>query len=134
SACWSVRTMWRANGDAEAYMYVPDPQGQGLCGKGSHGCDKDFGVSVDRGVLKFIAGQWNTVTLTVQTNKGNTKGYMKLEINGKSIEHNNIIYSKEGNLGVDSATFQTFFGGGEESFAVKKSGGDVAYYRGFNLV
>ncbi|RKP14197.1 hypothetical protein BJ684DRAFT_6373, partial [Piptocephalis cylindrospora] len=133
SSCWSVRVMWRAKGDAEAYMYVPDPQGQGLCGEASADCDEEFGVSVDRGVLKFIAGQWNKVSLTVRTNQGGSKGYMKLEINGKSIERNNVIYSKEGKLGVNSASFQTFFGGGSKYFAVKNPAGDSAYFRGFNI-
>lgn len=67
-SCWSVRLMWRANGEGEAYLYLPigrsgqyDPCGNSESGNDGKSrenwiCNNDYGVSLGRGKFSFVRG------------------------------------------------------------------------------
>jgi hypothetical protein len=95
SNCWSARVMWRTNGAGEStsprlcivwlyadtaavYSYTPTPNA--FCSQPGVDCnDDDYGTSIQRGKVSFVAGQWQKLTLFVQLNEANTaNGYMAL--------------------------------------------------------
>ncbi|KAG8771764.1 hypothetical protein FRC12_003421 [Ceratobasidium sp. 428] len=62
--CFSLRLMWRANGAAEIYAYIPSTPANEAALKDvppmTH-CNPDFGWSVARGSFTFVPGQWTTI-------------------------------------------------------------------------
>ena len=68
-SCWSIRLMWRENGEGELYLYLPiqksgeyDPCGiteAGNNGKSRENwiCNSDYGVSLGRGKFQFTKGR-----------------------------------------------------------------------------
>ena len=65
---FSYRVMWRAGGQAEAYVYTTGRQDPSLERVAGFIEDPDIGSSIGRGVQNFIAGQWNTVKLFMRLN------------------------------------------------------------------
>ena len=99
--------MWRAEGDAELYLYAPQDQADGFCeAKGEENsdlflgyewinkCNFKKGNSVNRGALRFDTGVWHHMEQRV---KINTPG----EKNGK------FMLFQDGNLviNLDSINF-----------------------------
>ncbi|PWN52475.1 hypothetical protein IE53DRAFT_307657, partial [Violaceomyces palustris] len=73
-SCWSVRLMWRENGEGEVYAYFPtNPSGSyDPCSqrKDTMICNDKFGTSIGRGSFRFNkgGGGYTDVNLYVQLN------------------------------------------------------------------
>lgn len=107
---WSIRLMWRADGDGELYEYIFNK-------------DDDYGLSVGRGNFRFPRGRWVDVDLEVKINDpGQKNGIARLWIDGKGvIEQNDIIYDVDRRKPSDAGLmFSTFFGGSDDSWATPK--------------
>ncbi|CAE6426334.1 unnamed protein product [Rhizoctonia solani] len=73
ATCFSTRFMWRDQGAAELYVYLPsDPANEFLCNgariPGRNICGSDYGMSLGRGSFYFQAGQWNYVAQRIKLN------------------------------------------------------------------
>lgn len=107
---WSVRLMWRKEGQGELYEYIYNKKGR-------------YGLSVGRGQFTFPTGRWISVDLEVVLNDpGERNGQARLWIDGKPvIEQKDIVFVTDGDAGTRSGLmFSTFFGGSSKSWASPK--------------
>lgn len=121
-SCWSVRVMWRREGEGEAYLYVPrDVQHPSLCRQPPYTkCDPDSGISLCRGAFRFIPGAWHRLGVTVLLNRRpNTRtGSVVVTLDGKQvIAYHRLNYRKRRGINVQSIYFASWFGGGDSSWA-----------------
>ncbi|KAF8342633.1 uncharacterized protein EI90DRAFT_3011150 [Cantharellus anzutake] len=69
--CFSLRLMWRQNGTAEVYGYLPsDNQTTQILSKVPplSVLNPKYGFSIGRGSWAFVPGQWTTVAIRVRLN------------------------------------------------------------------
>lgn len=126
---WSIRLMWREDGQGELYEYIYNKKGK-------------YGASVGRGVFTFPRGEWVDVDLEVEENDpGRRNGRARLWIDGRLVmEQNDIVYRTGGDEdgGEEDRTiglfFSTFFGGSDEDWATPRDQhidfGDLRLYGG----
>ncbi|KAI0034993.1 hypothetical protein K488DRAFT_83455 [Vararia minispora EC-137] len=131
--CASVRLMWRSNGAAEFYTYLPSPSvssqfdaNKALCSVAPQSdCNAVYGASVGRGAFSWQAGQWNNVAMRVRLNdNGQANGEIELFYNGVSkINVGGLIIaaSKDSTpVRAQGIMSQMFFGGSDSSWASPK--------------
>lgn len=94
---FSMRLMWREQGQGELYPYVVGLEG----------------TSVGRGAWTFPTGEWVTVEQEVVLNDpGEPNGVARLWIDGRPVlELNDVVYRTTPALTIDGLMFSTFFGG-----------------------
>ncbi|MBN8414377.1 hypothetical protein LCL99_11535 [Halomonas denitrificans] len=97
---FSMRYMWRENGQGELYEYVV-------------GGDNDYGDSIARGRFSFPSGQWVTLEQEIILNDpGQANGVARVWVNGQPlIEQTDITYRTSDSVHIDGLMFSTFFGG-----------------------
>ncbi|KAJ1309393.1 hypothetical protein OPQ81_006170 [Rhizoctonia solani] len=127
--CFSTRFMWRDQGAAELYVYLPsDPANKFICNSakipGRNICGSDYGTSLGRNSFYFKAGQWNYVAQRIKLNTpGKADGELQVWYNGKSIwSVGGVVFR---GAGMDASRVrglmvQCFFGGHEASWASRK--------------
>lgn len=118
---FSMRFMWREDGQGELYEYVVN-----------HDDDEDYGVSVGRGLWRFPVGRWVTIEQEVILNDpGQNNGVARVWIDGAPVlEQNGIVYRTTDSLTIDGLMFSTFFGGdGEEWRTPRDQTIDFAAFR-----
>ena len=118
---WSVRLMWRKDGEGELYEYVANKKGK-------------FGLSVGRGTFVLPRGEWITIDLEIVPNDvGNANGIARLWVYGRpTIEQQDIIYRTSSSSYPAGLMFSTFFGGSSSSWASPKDQhADFANFRLF---
>ncbi|KAF5372895.1 hypothetical protein D9758_001456 [Tetrapyrgos nigripes] len=119
--CFSVRLMWRQEGDGELYTYLPDvPANKVQCNVQPKSlCNPQFGSSVGRGAFKFATGAWTTVSQRVRLNDpGQTNGQMELFVGGKSVIKVDGLEIADSDKGrIRGIIMQTFFGGGSPDYS-----------------
>lgn len=105
---WSIRLMWRKEGEGELYEYIYNKKGK-------------YGLSAGRGSFTFPRGRWVEVDLEVVVNDpGERNGQARLWIDGRPvIEQHDIVYATEDEDEPQEAglMFSTFFGGSGRSWA-----------------
>ncbi|KAK0485961.1 polysaccharide lyase family 14 protein [Armillaria novae-zelandiae] len=132
SDCFSVRLMWRQEGAAEVYAYIPTPNN--LCSERSITCNDDFGTSISRGAFSFVAGEWSQVTLLVQLNSpadvanGNLKLYYN---NVEVISQTDLQFRSSSSVNAGGMYFSTFFGGSDDSWATPST--THTYFRNITM-
>lgn len=107
---WSVRLMWREDGEGELYEYVYNKKGK-------------YGLSAGRGLFTFPRGRWVAVDLEVVVNDPDERnGKARLWIDGRPvIEQQDLVYSTDDDeLLAGGLMFSTFFGGSSDSWASPK--------------
>ncbi|GAB1524252.1 hypothetical protein RhiTH_007405 [Rhizoctonia solani] len=121
--CWSCRFMWRSNGAAELYTYLP-PSAEAVnkkaaCSGPGATCDGDYGWSLGRGEWKWETGKWQTIAQKVTLNDvGKSNGEMIVYYNGAVVySAKNIVIRTKDNADPRGAMVQSFFGGHDESWA-----------------
>lgn len=99
---FSMRLMWREDGQGELYPYVVNFEGD----------------SVGRGLWHFPVGQWVTVEQEVVLNDPEREnGIARLWIDGRPVlEQRNIVYRTSPSVTIDGLMFSTFFGGTGEGW------------------
>jgi hypothetical protein len=97
---FSMRFMWRKQGQGELYEYVVNK-------------DSDYGASVGRGRWHFTPGQWVSVEEEiVLNNPAKENGVARVWINGQpTLEQQGIVYRTTDDVHIDGLMFSTFFGG-----------------------
>jgi len=130
--CFSTRMMWRTNGQAEVYAYIPTPNG--LCNNNGILCNDDYGVSIQRGSFSWVSGQWNRVTMLVQMNNppNIANGNLQLYFNDvKAISQTNLQFRSSNIVSAGGLYISTFFGGSDLSWAPPAT--THSYFRNFRL-
>ncbi|OWA54690.1 hypothetical protein BV898_19089 [Hypsibius exemplaris] len=123
---FSYRVMWRAGGQAEAYVYAPSRQDPSIERIPGYFADGTIGQSIGRGVQTFLADQWNTVKVfiklnSIQNGRPIADGILKLIINGKpAVDFSKMIWRSRADVQIEGVMFQTFFGGNDVSYAPTK--------------
>ncbi|KAG8862228.1 hypothetical protein FRB96_001807 [Tulasnella sp. 330] len=124
--CFSLRLMWRRNGDGEIYAYLPltEENTDVLCKvppKSEQ--NPDYGFSVGRGAWRFKPGKWTVIAQRVKLNDiGVANGEIDIWANGeKVICATGIVIRENSDTVVRGAHFQTFFGGHQQEWASPKT-------------
>jgi hypothetical protein len=129
----SFRLMWRANGAAEAYLYIPKQSKQSFYKQPGYVYNNESGESLWRGLFKFQVNIWNTVTLVAKMNNPNkADGSISLTIN-------NIMRKFDGFIWINSPSKQyinglmmhTFFGGSDTSWSTPME--QSVYFKDFQV-
>jgi len=124
----SLRVMWRTNGLAELYLYRPNGVAQHPAYKKIPGLEVNdqYGDSLFRGSLQFVAGKWNKVALGLKLNtldaagKPVPDGGLFLTVNGKTMAYDKMVW-RERTLKIDGLTGSSFFGGSNASWATPRN-------------
>ncbi|KNC81589.1 hypothetical protein SARC_06090 [Sphaeroforma arctica JP610] len=122
--CFSTRLMWRADGDAEAYMYIPMAlQTEDLCSKCSGypsgtKCKDISHCSLNRGAFSFNAGKWNKIKQQIWLNEaGSSDGWFGLYHDNNKVMVEDITYRSSDKVPLSGLYFSSFFGGDGEKYA-----------------
>ncbi|PMR78237.1 hypothetical protein C1H70_15830 [Halomonas urumqiensis] len=113
---FSMRLMWREQGQGELYPYVVGLEG----------------VSVGRGNWTFPTGEWISVEQELILNDPDeANGVARLWIDGRPVlEQRDIVYRTTPELTIDGLMFSTFFGGnGKEWRTPRDQHADFADFR-----
>lgn len=131
--CFSVRLMWRREGDGEAYMYLPSNQPKAICSTQGTVCDDHAGLSLMRGAFRFSTGKWTKIAITVRMSDcGIPNGLVQVDVDGKTkIQYSKVLYRNAADLKVQAFWFTSWFGGSDASWAPTKD--MEAYFRNFKL-
>ena len=99
---FSVRLMWRANGQGEVYAYIPGhPEGRG--------------ASLDRGAWTFTRGRWIEIQEEVVLNvPGAENGELRLT-------RTDLIYRTTNDLGISGVMANIFYGGKTTEWARRRT-------------
>ena len=114
---FSARLMWRSEGRGEAYVYHAQQSGK-------YGDSFPFPSDI-----RFPTGQPIEVRIMVKMNHpNNADGLLRvwIQLPGKAeilvVDKSEMQWRKNDRFGVDSIYFDTFYGGGDKSWAPTKSG------------
>ena len=102
---FSVRLMWRRDGQGEVYAYLPTSE--------------TYGTSIERGAWRFQPGIWYKLRQDIRLNTPDrADGEIQLWVNDTLvIEQTDLIFRTVDSLQIDGIFFSTFFGGGDVSWA-----------------
>ncbi len=112
----SCRLMWRAGGDAEFYLYVPDSQTPTVqamsIGNGSKG------LSVGRGKCQLVKGEWQRLKMHIRLNDvGKMNGILELWYNDEQCLSVDSLNFRSQEILINGIFFDTFFGGADMTWA-----------------
>lgn len=99
---FSMRLMWREQGEGELYPYVVGFEGK----------------SVGRGFWRYPVGQWITLEQEVVLNDPEQEnGIARVWVDGEPVlEQQNIVFRTTPEITIDGLMFSTFFGGTGEGW------------------
>jgi hypothetical protein len=105
---FSTRYMWRRDGEAEVYAYLPTSE--------------EHGTSLGRGSWKWTPGTWTCVEQEVRLNTpGRADGSVTVWLDGEEAERSTgLTFRTVSSLRIEGVFFSTFFGGGDASWASPK--------------
>ncbi|CAE6378173.1 unnamed protein product [Rhizoctonia solani] len=124
--CWSCRFMWRKDGTAELYTYLPpsaeSTNKKAVCSSNGSSCDGDYGWSLGRGEWKWETGKWQTIAQKVTLNDvGKNNGEVIVYYNGAVVySAKNVVIRTKENADPRGAMVQSFFGGHDQTWASPK--------------
>lgn len=117
----SLRLMWRADFQAEAYVYATAAHSSSGSAAyheipNSH-FNPEYGDSLWRGVLKFKKDGWNDVAMRVRLNTpGQSDGGLFISVNGTDVSFDEMAWRKSSIVVVSAIMFSTFYGGSSPKF------------------
>ncbi|WP_336269855.1 polysaccharide lyase [Vreelandella arctica] len=99
---FSMRLMWREEGEGELYPYVVDFEG----------------ASVGRGFWRYPTGSWVTIEQEIMLNDPKREnGVARIWVDGQPVlEQKNIVFRTTPEVTIDGLMFSTFFGGTGEGW------------------
>ena len=105
---FSTRYMWRADGKAEVYAYLPG--------------SVEVGTSLGRGSWTWPTGRWvETEQEVVLNTPGRADGRLTVRIDGQQVlQREDLLFRDVQEVRIDGLFFSTFFGGGDTSWATPK--------------
>ncbi|MDX1540346.1 MAG: hypothetical protein R3349_02970 [Geminicoccaceae bacterium] len=106
---FSVRFMWRADGQGELYEYIVN-------------ASTDFGLSIGRGTWRFPTGRWLELQLEVVLNTpGRADGVARAWVDRHPVvDQTDVAYRTVDDIHISGLMFSTFFGGSDRSWASPK--------------
>ena len=106
---FSARYMWRRDGRGTSYLYSPYKKDS--CGE-----------LVGLGEWSFKAGRWHVLEQEIKLNNGDAQdGVFRVWVNGKNvINREDVVFRLSPNIFIEGLMFNSFFGGGDESWASPK--------------
>lgn len=107
---WSVRVMWREDGEAELYIYDQDRTAAGQA----------CGFSYRSNEPVFFPGRWQAVSLYVKTNTvGRSNGEAALYVDGERVARKTglELRGQSRDTAMTQFMFSTFFGGNNTSWS-----------------
>ena len=110
---WSARVMWRGDGKIVQYVYHPDQSGE-------YGEDFDWNKG---GCPRFFTpGKWQCLETYVKMNSpGKKDGVIRSWLDGEpALEVTHLRFRDTPSLKIDKMYFDTFFGGGDPSWATPR--------------
>jgi hypothetical protein len=113
----SCRIAWRADFNAEAYVYLPKTVNQSESYYNNSIQNHLYGDSIWRGQLNFKKEIWNDVSLRIRLNTFNNKNYpntdglIMLTINNVTKQINDLVWTTDTTSRIKTIIFETFFGG-----------------------
>lgn len=115
----SFRVMWRADGAAEAYLYLPKQPNKSFYSQPGYINNDQYGESLWRHQFKFKANVWNTITLVAKINQvGRSDGSISLIINDNAKTFNGIVWTESKSVQyINGLMMHTFFGGNDVTWA-----------------
>ncbi len=119
---WSVRMMWRQNGQPVLYLYHQDRKKR---------CGDDVADPLG---FTFVKDTWYKIALYVKLNSevGSSDGIAALFINGKKlIERNNLNFTGNMENKIDYFLYNSFYGGNDPSWS--PSTDTFVYYDNFKV-
>ena len=117
STGFSYRLMWRQNGIAEAYLYVPENQTQEYYNQVI--TNDEYGHSLWRGRFRFVKERWNDIIMCVNLNMPNN-GSISLKINNSTMSFYNMFWRTDENQKINGLMMHSFFGGSNIEWAPDK--------------
>jgi hypothetical protein len=134
--CFSTRFMFRSKGAGELYVYADQSkQVSALCTiPPLTVCNPSFGISAGRGSFSFTPGKWNRLTQRIVLNTaGKNDGAFAVWLDGKlAMNFSQMFWRAQSDMSFVGIDFQTFFGGGDSSWATPTE--QFTYYRNFKLI
>ncbi|EIM80912.1 uncharacterized protein STEHIDRAFT_87240 [Stereum hirsutum FP-91666 SS1] len=122
--CFNLRIMWRANGEAELYAYLPllPSNTRALLSVPDSHENSDYGFSVGRGAWRFESGKWFAVATRVKLNEvGREDGELDVFVDGHCvISVRALVFRQDAQSKMKGMHFQTFFGGHTPDWASPK--------------
>jgi hypothetical protein len=119
---WSARMMWRTSGGAVQYVYHADqPTIYG----------EDFAWMLGTSPVKFAPGTWHQVEHRIVINTPGVKdGVIQGWFDGVlALDRKDVRFRTVSSFSIDAFRFETFFGGGDSSWAATKD--EFAYFDDF---
>ena len=84
--------MWRADGDAELYLYAPYDQSEGFCDRPNYYCNFDKGHSVNRGSFVIQPGELFLIKLIMSFLK-KVNGIKLKSVSNSTLQANEMEHS-----------------------------------------
>ena len=105
---FSVRYMWRTDGDGEAYTYLATSD--------------SYGTEIGRGRWRFQPGEWHCLEQRVVLNApGSDDGRLTVWVDGHLlVDERALRYRTTDSLQIRGIFFSTFFGGGDPTWATPR--------------
>ena len=85
--------MWRADGDAELYLYAPYDQSEGFCDRPNYYCNFDKGHSVNRGSFVIQPGELFFYQIIFMSFFIKVNGIKLKSVSNSTIQANETEYS-----------------------------------------
>lgn len=131
----SIRIMWRANGNTEAYIYLPD-QVDILFNSSDVKYNNEYGISFWRGQFGKLKLRSNKIDLclkinTFTNNQANYDGILKITINNITKSYDKFIFVTQESYSITGLFMNTFFGGNDISWATPVD--TYIYFKNFTL-
>lgn len=119
---FSIRLMWRRNGDGEVYVYLPALQHESFGFNPNVKFSKDKGISIGRGLFRFKKNVFQNISLSVKLNDENEfNGIIELKLDGNTvIKFDNLNIRSNKNINIEGLFFNSFYGGDDETWASPK--------------
>ena len=132
--CFSLRYMWRRNGDGEVYAYMPAETGDWFCSRPENVCNFEYGHSLGRGTWRFRTNVWQKISLYVRLNDGgSSNGIIRVSVDGRQVyEISGLRIRKSNSIKADQIYFSTFFGGSTADWQSTRT--TYTYYRNFKII
>lgn len=147
----SFRVMWREDGQAIAYVYLPmqickhgrkkdrdgtlDIQGKEFQEAATGTAGKHAGLDLwfkSGNPLHLKKGAWNTISVEVRLNTvGKANGFLGLTVNGEKRTLDSVLYRTDPDVHVNWVLFASFFGGSTDDWEAKKE--EKISYRNFSI-
>ncbi len=133
STGYSYRLSWKQNGEAQAYVYIPNNQLSNITMEDGYVSSDIYGDALWRGFVNFTQNEWYSISLYIKLNTfhkdiPNYDGIIGIKINNDTRIYSNLLWSNSKML-INGIMMDSFFGGSDESWATPNT--TYIYFKNF---